>query len=208
MASKVHYHLEQFSESLTYALGAGSLFTGQIQGGKPSLYVFTILSKVIDQYIAQRVERSDAGADLDPIDPRSLSSSSLARSSLEESDTQSTQPPFHKRRFPSPPPSSIARPPSANTVTSTLNAALPSTFNPPPNTPQPPPSNPSIPKWFKPLTFPPGWRRSWRACSTGASRRATSSRPWASPSSPAASTNSRHAFSWPVSALSYSHCVL
>lgn len=49
MASKVHYHLEQFSESLTYALGAGSLFTGQIHSGKPSLYVFTILSKVIAQ---------------------------------------------------------------------------------------------------------------------------------------------------------------
>jgi len=70
VASKVHYHLEQFSESLTYALGAGNLFTGQIHTGKPSLYVFTILSKVIDQYIAERVERSDGVADLDPIDSR------------------------------------------------------------------------------------------------------------------------------------------
>mmetsp|Transcript_62041 Transcript_62041/g.147835 ORF Transcript_62041/g.147835 Transcript_62041/m.147835 type:complete len:1013 (-) Transcript_62041:62-3100(-) len=70
VASKVHYHLEQFSESLTYALGAGSLFTGQIHSGKPSLYVFTILSKVIDKYIAERVERSDAASDLDPIDAR------------------------------------------------------------------------------------------------------------------------------------------
>ena len=46
IASKVHYHLEQFDESLTYALGAGRLFTDQITAGKPSQYVFTILSKV------------------------------------------------------------------------------------------------------------------------------------------------------------------
>ena len=47
IASKVHYHLEQFDESLSYALGAGSLFTDQITSGKPSQYVHTILSKVI-----------------------------------------------------------------------------------------------------------------------------------------------------------------
>jgi hypothetical protein len=51
IASKVHYHLEQFDESLTYALGAGALFTDQITSGKPSQYVFTILSKVYSMYL-------------------------------------------------------------------------------------------------------------------------------------------------------------
>lgn len=50
VASKVHYHLEQFDESLSYALGAGALFTDQITSGKPSQYVFTILSKVTFVY--------------------------------------------------------------------------------------------------------------------------------------------------------------
>ena len=50
IASKVHYHLEQFDESLSYALGAGALFTDQITSGKPSQYVHTILSKVTCLY--------------------------------------------------------------------------------------------------------------------------------------------------------------
>ena len=71
VASKVHYHLEQFDESLTYALGAGALFTDQITSGKPSQYVFTILSKVIDKYIAERLDRYNASTDdKGPIDPR------------------------------------------------------------------------------------------------------------------------------------------
>eukprot|EP00286_Rhodomonas_abbreviata_P028988 CAMPEP_0181315834 /NCGR_PEP_ID=MMETSP1101-20121128/15581_1 /TAXON_ID=46948 /ORGANISM="Rhodomonas abbreviata, Strain Caron Lab Isolate" /LENGTH=911 /DNA_ID=CAMNT_0023423057 /DNA_START=149 /DNA_END=2881 /DNA_ORIENTATION=- len=69
VASKVHYHLEQFAESLVYALGAGALFTGQIHSGKPSQYVFTILSKVIDKYIAERAEK-ESNPDAEPIDPR------------------------------------------------------------------------------------------------------------------------------------------
>ncbi len=56
VASKVHYHLEQYSESLTYALGAGTLFTDQIHSGKASQYIFTILSKVVDKYIQERNE--------------------------------------------------------------------------------------------------------------------------------------------------------
>ncbi len=67
---QVHYHLEQYDESLVYALGAGTLFTGQVHSGKPSQYVFTIMSKVIDKYISQRVERSEGATDLEPIDPR------------------------------------------------------------------------------------------------------------------------------------------
>ncbi|EKX51464.1 26S proteasome regulatory complex, subunit RPN2 [Guillardia theta CCMP2712] len=70
IASKVHYHLEQFSESLSYALGAGTLFTDQIASGKPSQYVFTILSKVIDKYISERIEKSEGGSDAEPIDGR------------------------------------------------------------------------------------------------------------------------------------------
>ena len=71
VASKVHYNLEQFDESLTYALGAGALFTDQITSGKPSQYVFTILSKVIDRYIAERLERTASpDDDKGPIDAR------------------------------------------------------------------------------------------------------------------------------------------
>jgi len=70
VASKVHYHLEQFDESLSYALGAGALFTDQITSGKPSQYVFTILSKVIDKYIAERLERTNTTEDKGPIDAR------------------------------------------------------------------------------------------------------------------------------------------
>jgi 26S proteasome regulatory subunit N2 len=67
----VHYHLEQFEESLTYALGAGKLFTDQITSGKPSQYVFTILSKVIDKYIKERMDRYETPDDeKGPIDSR------------------------------------------------------------------------------------------------------------------------------------------
>ena len=69
VASKVHYHLEQYSESLTYALGAGTLFTDQIQAGKASQYIFTILSKVVDKYIQERNEL-DVNPEAAPIDTR------------------------------------------------------------------------------------------------------------------------------------------
>ena len=69
---QVHYHLEQYQESLTYALGAGKLFTSQIHSGKPSQFTLTILSKVIDKYIEERVERADASnaSEMAEIDPR------------------------------------------------------------------------------------------------------------------------------------------
>jgi 26S proteasome regulatory subunit N2 len=71
VASKVHYNLEQFDESLTYALGAGALFTDQMTAGKPSQYIFTILSKVIDRYIADRLEQAGSpDVEKAPIDPR------------------------------------------------------------------------------------------------------------------------------------------
>ena len=65
----MHYHLEQYAESLTYALGAGTLFTDQIQTGKTSQYIFTILSKVVDKYIQERNEL-DINPDGPPIDSR------------------------------------------------------------------------------------------------------------------------------------------
>lgn len=69
--SQVHYHLEQYSESLGYALGAGTLFTDQVYApGKDSQYIFTIMSKVVDKYVAERAERSEATTELEPIDPR------------------------------------------------------------------------------------------------------------------------------------------
>ena len=37
----------------TYALGAGTLFTDQIQTGKTSQYIFTILSQAVDKYIQE-----------------------------------------------------------------------------------------------------------------------------------------------------------
>ena len=75
VASKVYYHLGELGDSLTYALGAGSLFDVD----EPSEYVETLLSKAIDEYCAAFVERSEqqikqeagegAAADV-PIDKR------------------------------------------------------------------------------------------------------------------------------------------
>ncbi|GAA5975568.1 hypothetical protein JCM5350_002652 [Sporobolomyces pararoseus] len=61
VASKLYYHLGQFDDSLSFALGAGKLFNieGAAQGGKAigraeSEYVETVIAKAIDQYVAQR----------------------------------------------------------------------------------------------------------------------------------------------------------
>jgi len=50
VASKVYYHLGAYDDSVTYALGAGSL----LDLDSKSEYVLTILSKCIDQYTAHR----------------------------------------------------------------------------------------------------------------------------------------------------------
>eukprot|EP00124_Ichthyophonus_hoferi_P002517 Ihof_evm11s174 gene=Ihof_evmTU11s174 len=65
IVSKVYYHLGEFDDSLTYALGAGSLF----QLNTKSQYVEKIISKCIDQYIALRIKQSE-GTDEVIMDPR------------------------------------------------------------------------------------------------------------------------------------------
>ncbi|GAA5845488.1 hypothetical protein JCM5353_000043 [Sporobolomyces roseus] len=61
VASKLYYHLGQFDDSLSFALGAGKLFNieGQPQDGQEieraeTEYVETVIAKAIDQYVAQR----------------------------------------------------------------------------------------------------------------------------------------------------------
>ncbi|GAA5876527.1 hypothetical protein JCM16303_003569 [Sporobolomyces ruberrimus] len=56
VASKLYYHLGQFDDSLSFALGSGKLFNieGQDVGRAESEYVETVIAKAIDQYIAQR----------------------------------------------------------------------------------------------------------------------------------------------------------
>ncbi|GFO48120.1 26S proteasome non-ATPase regulatory subunit 1 [Plakobranchus ocellatus] len=68
VASKVYYHLGAFEDSLTYALGAGSLFNVN----DTSEFVETIISKCIDHYTKMRVHNADATSEADKkeIDPR------------------------------------------------------------------------------------------------------------------------------------------
>ncbi|CAG8455290.1 13893_t:CDS:10 [Ambispora leptoticha] len=65
VASKVYYHLGEFEDSLTFALGAGTLF----DASSKSEYVETIISKCIDRYINLRVESYEnptSGIEIDP----------------------------------------------------------------------------------------------------------------------------------------------
>ncbi|KAK4999561.1 proteasome regulatory particle base subunit [Elasticomyces elasticus] len=48
VASKIYYHLQDYNESMTFALGAGKLFNLD----RPGEYEETIISKCIDNYIA------------------------------------------------------------------------------------------------------------------------------------------------------------
>ncbi|CAG8688334.1 13834_t:CDS:10, partial [Gigaspora margarita] len=66
VASKVYYHLGEFDDSLTFALGAGDLFDATSK----SEYVETIISKCIDKYISLRVQEYDNSSSAQPIDPR------------------------------------------------------------------------------------------------------------------------------------------
>nr|KAJ3422693.1 proteasome regulatory particle base subunit [Polyrhizophydium stewartii] len=66
VASKVYYHLGEFEESLSFALGAGKLFDLNLK----TEFVETIISKCIDKYIEQRaLKQEPAHKDLE-IDPR------------------------------------------------------------------------------------------------------------------------------------------
>ncbi|XP_024526054.1 26S proteasome non-ATPase regulatory subunit 1 homolog B [Selaginella moellendorffii] len=64
VASKVFYYLGEHNDSLTYALGANSLFDVL----EDSDYVRTLVAKCLDQYIALRKTREGEGATA--IDPR------------------------------------------------------------------------------------------------------------------------------------------
>eukprot|EP00123_Amoebidium_parasiticum_P013699 comp22103_c0_seq1/m.32265 comp22103_c0_seq1/g.32265 ORF comp22103_c0_seq1/g.32265 comp22103_c0_seq1/m.32265 type:complete len:931 (-) comp22103_c0_seq1:132-2924(-) len=67
IVSKVYYHLGEFDDSLTYALGAGTKF----DVNQKSQYVEKIISKCIDQYIAQRTRQAEsAGKETVTIDAR------------------------------------------------------------------------------------------------------------------------------------------
>lgn len=61
VVSKVYYYLGEFDDALNFALGAESLFDVDARNE----YVETVVSKAIDQYVAQR-----SGADADAPEPR------------------------------------------------------------------------------------------------------------------------------------------
>ncbi|BES91657.1 unnamed protein product [Nesidiocoris tenuis] len=66
VASKVYYHLGSFGDSLTYALGAGSLFDVNSR----SEYVDTIIAKCIDHYTQLRVRNLEDPNNAEMIDSR------------------------------------------------------------------------------------------------------------------------------------------
>jgi len=65
VASKVYYHLEQYAEAMSFALGAGPLF----DVSQHSEYVDTLVSKCIDEYVRQRVAQAET-KEPQPIDER------------------------------------------------------------------------------------------------------------------------------------------
>ncbi|GER45796.1 26S proteasome non-ATPase regulatory subunit [Striga asiatica] len=66
LVSKVFYYLGELSDSLSYALGAGSLF----DVSEDSDYVHTLLAKAIDEYASLRNKMAEANDDSAVIDPR------------------------------------------------------------------------------------------------------------------------------------------
>uniref|UniRef100_A0A224XJ34 26S proteasome non-ATPase regulatory subunit 1 n=1 Tax=Panstrongylus lignarius TaxID=156445 RepID=A0A224XJ34_9HEMI len=66
VASKVYYHLGSFSDSLTYALGAGQLFDVNSR----SEYVDTIIAKCIDHYTTLRIHNLENPDEPEHIDSR------------------------------------------------------------------------------------------------------------------------------------------
>jgi len=67
IASKVYYHLNEFDDSLQFALGAGNLFD---VNKKDDEYINKIIAKAIDTYISQRVKNIEAKKDVVTIDER------------------------------------------------------------------------------------------------------------------------------------------
>ncbi|KAJ3005211.1 proteasome regulatory particle base subunit [Thoreauomyces humboldtii] len=66
VASKVYYHLGEFDEALSFALGAEKLFDLNAK----TEYVETIIAKCIDKYIAIRVQQSEKPTEKAVVDTR------------------------------------------------------------------------------------------------------------------------------------------
>ncbi|KAJ0555249.1 putative armadillo-like helical, 26S proteasome regulatory subunit RPN2 [Helianthus annuus] len=65
LVSKVFYYLSELNDSLSYALGAGSLF----DVSEDSDYVHTLLAKAIDEYATLKMKAADSKEESD-VDPR------------------------------------------------------------------------------------------------------------------------------------------
>ncbi|KAL8162880.1 hypothetical protein V2J09_014369 [Rumex salicifolius] len=66
VASKVFYYLGESDDSLSYALGAGSLF----DVSEDSDYVRTLLDKAVDEYASLRTKAAQSSQEASKIDPR------------------------------------------------------------------------------------------------------------------------------------------
>ncbi|KAJ4841738.1 26S proteasome non-ATPase regulatory subunit 1 A, partial [Turnera subulata] len=66
VASKLFYYLSELNDSLSYALGAGSLF--DVSGD--SDYIHTLLAKAIDEYASLKSKAAESNADAATVDPR------------------------------------------------------------------------------------------------------------------------------------------
>lgn len=63
VASKVYYHLGEFQDSMTYALGAGEYFDVNLH----TEYVHTIIARCIDTYAtAQKIQHASGNAEETP----------------------------------------------------------------------------------------------------------------------------------------------
>nr|XP_043631876.1 26S proteasome non-ATPase regulatory subunit 1 homolog A-like [Erigeron canadensis] len=66
LVSKVFYYLGELNDSLSYALGAGSLF----DVSEDSDYVHTLLAKAIDEYATLRMKAAESKEETSDVDPR------------------------------------------------------------------------------------------------------------------------------------------
>ncbi|KAG5226684.1 26S proteasome regulatoryfamily protein [Salix suchowensis] len=66
LVSKVFYYLGELNDSLSYALGAGSLF----DVSEDSDYVHTLLAKAIDEYASLKSKAAESNSDGAEVDPR------------------------------------------------------------------------------------------------------------------------------------------
>ncbi|XP_061989894.1 26S proteasome non-ATPase regulatory subunit 1 homolog A [Rosa rugosa] len=66
LVSKVFYYLGELNDSLSYALGAGSLF----DVSEDSYYIHTLLAKAIDEYASLKSKAAESNAEAANVDPR------------------------------------------------------------------------------------------------------------------------------------------